>query len=177
MKRDNESGPPVPPSKADQAIDARRHSGGRILVEQAYAQGKMLQASAWSGDFPRGITPSDIDYVVESGGYFLFAEFNRGTGLFSELMGGQRYLYEKLWKISPRFLVAVVGHNAPRDRPLCSKTDIESLEVRHHSGYQYQTQCPKLAKEAWFFFNTRLTKSPETLVQALTSRAMKDKSA
>lgn len=150
-------------------------SGGRILVEEAYAQGKMLDSSAWAGDFPRGITPSDIDYVLESDGYFLFAEFNRGPGTFDAMSKGQRILYSNLCSLSPNCVVAVVGHNAPRDRAICTKTDIESLEVRHHSGYQYQTQCPQEAKEKWVSINKKIVESPSQLVRCLTTQASRGK--
>jgi hypothetical protein len=147
-----------------------RKSGGRILVEEAYAQGKMLDSREWNGVLVRGITPSDLDYVVESGGYFLFAEFNRGVGSFDSLSRGQAILYGRLCEVSRKFIVAVVGHSAPKDRAICTKTDIASIEVRHVSGYRFKSRSPEESRRVWDYINRNFAEAPERLVRSMEAK-------
>jgi hypothetical protein len=106
-------------------------SGGRILSEQAYAQGKMLDHGNWK--LARGITPSDVDFVVESGGCFLFAEFSRGCGSFDCLSKGQRMMYARL--ASRRSdIVVVCQHSVPSDRAIDTLADVEAATVYFDGG-------------------------------------------
>jgi hypothetical protein len=54
-------------------------SGGKIICEQAYALGKMLDSSGWHGLLRNGITPSDIDLPAvplcfDNNGSIIFCE-------------------------------------------------------------------------------------------------------
>lgn len=103
-------------------------SGGRILSQEAYAQGKMLDHSSWR--LARGITPSDIDWTVDSNGFVLFAEFQRGVASFSGMSIGQRRMYSSLLN-RQGCAVAICGHNVPASRAIDTMNDVSSLEFHY----------------------------------------------
>lgn len=107
-------------------------SQGRIMVEQAYAQGKMLDHSGWS--LARGITPSDIDFTIEASGQFLFAEFSRNCGSTDCLKKGQAMMYRRLCSKSDHNLVVVCSHSVEPDRAIDSRTDVESCTIYFDAG-------------------------------------------
>ena len=49
---------------------------GGIYREAAYALGKMLNHSEWYGKLARGITASDIDFVIDANGRIIFGELS-----------------------------------------------------------------------------------------------------
>lgn len=111
-------------------------SKGRIIVEAAYAQGKMLQSSSWHNVLARGITPSDIDFVVESEGCFLLAEFSRDTHCLEGLKRGQELLYRRLWHHTATmpWVVAICQHNVPIEQQIDTKRDVDACTVYFSSN-------------------------------------------
>lgn len=121
------------------------NSGGRILCEQAYAQGKMLDSSGWDGVLARRITPSDIDFYVESSGCYLFAEFSRDCVELGCLSRGQELAYTRLSRLPGGHAVAVCKHSVPTSRAINTKADVEACTVYFASG----TKSVLLCNEQW----------------------------
>jgi hypothetical protein len=117
------------------------NSGGRIICEQAYAQGKMLDSSGWNGVLARGITPSDIDFYVESSGCFLFAEFSRDSSDLESLSRGQELAYTRLSRRPTGDAVAVCRHNVPFTRAIDTKEDVQACTVYFASGSKSVQLC------------------------------------
>lgn len=69
---------------------------GSIIIEEAYAQGKMLDHSGWRHTLPRNITPSDIDMCIDNNGVILLVELSSQTDNWNDLKRGQALLYENL---------------------------------------------------------------------------------
>lgn len=107
-------------------------SGGAIMFREAYAQGKMLDHSGWH--LARGVTPSDIDMVVESYGCFLFAELTKNGCDWSNLKTGQRILYESLARIPGNHVVCLARHSVPSGEQVDTYEDIEAASVRWAGG-------------------------------------------
>lgn len=109
-------------------------SGGRILCEQAYAQGKMLDSSGWQG-LPRGITPSDIDLTFDNEGRILFTEFARHHTEWSELNKGQQILYRNIVSGSNgMFMAALAKHSVDAERAIKTSEDVESFQPMFLAG-------------------------------------------
>ncbi len=65
----------------------------------------------FAGCFPGKVSFSDVDGIVELGGYFLLLEWKSQGG---SVQGGQRIMYQNMTALSPKFTVIVVnGH--PRE--------------------------------------------------------------
>lgn len=107
-------------------------SGGAIICHEAYAQGKMLDHSGWH--LARGVTPSDIDMVVESFGCFLFAELTKGDCDWSNLKTGQKILYNSLAKIPGNHVICLARHSVPSGEYVDTYQDIEAALVRWATG-------------------------------------------
>ncbi len=69
---------------------------GQIIIEEAYAQGKMLDHSGWYGQLPRGITPSDIDMIFDFDGLTVLVELKSRSADWGKVDVGQRRAYENL---------------------------------------------------------------------------------
>lgn len=139
------------------------NSKGRIIVEAAYAQGKMLDNSAWSERLARRITPSDIDFVVESESCFIFAEFSRDTSTLEGLKKGQNLLYKRLWQHTRTlpWIIAICQHNVPVDRQIDTLNDVINCTV-------YFDGCKSLAitNLEWASLVTSWSNNPkETLLR------------
>ncbi len=106
-------------------------SNGQIINVAAYAQGKMLDHSQWAGRLPRSITPSDIDFVLADGRFFLFVELSSRHDHWNELAVGQRRLFEDLILRDGERTVAVLArHNAGgQERQIDTLNDVVSFEV------------------------------------------------
>lgn len=103
---------------------------GAIYCEQAYAQGKMLDSSGWSGFLPRTITPSDIDHVFDNAGRMVFTEFSSKTSDWGKLPVGQRLLYENLLKSSGgRHVAALCQHNTPKDKQIDTRKGVIAFSL------------------------------------------------
>lgn len=88
----------------------KQFTPGGIRCPEAYAQGKMLDHSAWSGQMARGITPSDIDAFIESSGCFLFWELTRDAGKLEDIATGQRIALARLAKLPGTHCLAILRH-------------------------------------------------------------------
>lgn len=140
-------------------------SGGRIMCEQAYAQGKMLDSSAWNGLLARGITPSDIDWFVESSGCYLFAEFSRDCVELECLPRGQELAYMRLARRPNGDAVAICKHSVPTSRAICTKTDVEACTVYFASG----TKSVLLCNDQWQQLVTKWAANPVLATRWLES--------
>ncbi len=105
---------------------------GSIHSKNAYAQGKMLDHSAWLKDepLPRGITPSDIDMVIDDNGAMLFNELSSRHHRWHELSTGQRRLYEGLI-FQTQHCAVLCKHSVPpaEEREINTRTDIDNFQV------------------------------------------------
>jgi hypothetical protein len=112
---------------------------GEIIVEQAYAQGKMLDHSSWR--LPRNITPSDTDFVLDIGGCVLFAEFSSQHQEWVDLQNGQRWAYESQVRHGPH-IAALCFHCVRPDRAINTTNDVVSFQVMvHYRGSFLTSEC------------------------------------
>lgn len=109
-------------------------SGGKIICEQAYAQGKMLNSASWSGLLARGITPSDIDFVIEANGVCLLAEFSRDSTDLEGLSIGQSIMYRRLAARPGQDVVCVCRHSVPWDQQIDTRHDVEEATAYFAAG-------------------------------------------
>lgn len=136
-------------------------SRGLIVCRERYAQGKMLDHSQWR--LGRGVTPSDIDFVVESYGCFLFAELTRGPCEWGALKVGQRMLYDSLAKIPGNHVVCLAKHAVPIWRDIDTYSDIEQANVRWACG----TKSLLIDSEMWQWLVTEWVLRPDHVVRLL----------
>lgn len=124
----------------------RQFTPGGIRCPEAYAQGKMLDHSWWSGKMRGKITPSDIDMVVESHGCFLLCEISRSFDTLEELSTGQRILLQRFAKIPGTHCVAILRHGLfSMSRPVETANDIVSATIYFDRG----TCCSVLDGLQW----------------------------
>lgn len=138
-------------------------SGGKILCADAYAQGKMLDHSGWS--LARGITPSDIDFFVESSGCFLWAEFSRDCFDLECLSRGQQLAYTRLARRPNADAVAVCRHSVPTSRQINTARDVETCTVYFASG----TKSVLLCNDQWQQLVPKWAANPAEATQWLES--------
>lgn len=118
----------------------RTFTPGGIRCPEAYAQGKMLDHSWWSGKMRGRITPSDIDMVVESYGCALFCEISRDHEQFEDLPTGQRLLLQTLAKLNGGHCVALLRHGLfSHSKPIDTANDILSATVYFDCGSRSAT--------------------------------------
>jgi hypothetical protein len=106
---------------------------GAILSEEAYALGKMLDHAAWQrGDriLPRGITGSDIDFVLDNAGYEIIGELSRSAAEWKQTTFAQKRVYEGLIKWGAPHVAVLCLHNIdPSERRAISpKLDVVSFQ-------------------------------------------------
>lgn len=107
-------------------------SGGGVLSEKAYAQGKMLNHSGWNNVLPRGITPSDVDMFFDNAGSILYCEISKHHRDWCELdekAYGQSLGYKNIIE-GTKNLAVLCRHDVDRDRQINTLTDISSFHVR-----------------------------------------------
>lgn len=103
---------------------------GSIHSPEAYAQGKMLDHSRWAGELPRNITPSDVDMVIESGGYTMYCELSSQYNNWPFLALGQRKMYESFVRFNPnRSICVLLYHRTPLDKQVDTFGGIESASI------------------------------------------------
>jgi hypothetical protein len=136
-------------------------SGGSIICEQSYAQGKMLDHSRWH--LSRGVTPSDIDFVVESYGCFLWCELTKNACDWDSLKTGQRMLYDSLAKIPGNNVVCLARHSVPRGKKVDTFNDIEAVAVRWACG----SKSLLLEKSGWQTLVTEWVPRPQQVIASL----------
>lgn len=108
---------------------------GGIRCPEAYAQGKMLDHSWWSGQMRGRITPSDIDMVVESHGCLLVCEITRDAESWNDLKAGQRILLMNVARLPGTHCVAILRHGLMSiSKEINTATDIVEATVYFDSG-------------------------------------------
>jgi len=85
----------------------------------------------FAGCFPGKIGMSDVDGIVEIGGYFLLIEWKSSGGAVT---GGQRIMFEQLTALSPRITVVVVS-GEPRE------PTVESIQVFRNGVGSLPEKC------------------------------------
>lgn len=101
---------------------------GDIICEQAYAQGKMLNHSGWNGRLPRGITPSDVDMLLDDDGVILFIEISSQHKDWMELEIGQRKCYQNIVRGNQEHMAALVTHSVPVSEKIDTSRDFETVQ-------------------------------------------------
>ena len=141
---------------------------GGIRCPEAYAQGKMLDHSWWSGKMRGKITPSDIDIVIESHGCFLWCEVSRQYKTIEEMPTGQRILLANLSRLAGVHCVAVLYHGLMSgSKEIDTANDIASATVYFDRG----TGVATLSPEDWRAFATAWTfHSPNAVTEFLRNR-------
>jgi hypothetical protein len=113
-------------------------TAGRILIEAAYAAGKMLDNSGWNGLLRDKAMPSDIDHpavgwCLDNRGSILCADFSISCDSWEQLartLKGQRWLYESLIRYAPHCAVVCKHSVAPEmRRPIDTLRDVERFQV------------------------------------------------
>jgi len=140
-------------------------SGGRILSEAAYAQGKMLDHSGWK--LARKITPMDIDMVVESNGCFLCVELKKGGAHYKTLSIGQRRAFKALLAQSDNNLLVLAGHEVGSDRAIDTLHDISSIYVRHGRWGEYSNQDRTQVFPRWTWLVEGWASNPHRILALL----------
>lgn len=105
---------------------------GSIRTHAAYAQGKMLDHSRWSGVLPRLITPSDIDIVFDDARNcrVCFCELSRSSSTWIGISTGQRRLYSRLVASGHGKVFAVLlKHCTPVSNDIDTYSGVESFQV------------------------------------------------
>ena len=102
-------------------------------MEEAYALGKMLDHTAWQrGDriLPRGITGSDVDFVLDNAGYEILGELSRTGAEWKQTSFGQRGVYEGLIRWGAPHVAVFCRHNVALDdrRAISPKLDVVSFQ-------------------------------------------------
>jgi hypothetical protein len=116
-----------------------RGLGGKILVETAYAQGKMLNHHEWTGKLGSPlITPSDVDMIFDFNGHLLVCELSRSANMFTGLSDGQARLYLELVLLGA--FACVLQHHVDADIQINTYRDVDRFSVMfmwrkrvHHS--------------------------------------------
>ena len=123
---------------------------GKIVCEEAYAQGKMLNHESWL--LPRGITPSDIDAVFDDGlhGRTLFVELTKSTSTWSAVSAGQRRLY---WAIVARghgnAIASLCLHAVPSHLEIDTRNDIVKFQVMYFASLFGCATSPVYEGKLW----------------------------
>jgi hypothetical protein len=113
----------------------RQFTPGGIRCPEAYAQGKMLDHSWWSGKMRGKITPSDSDMVMESYGCFLLCEISRHADTLEDLSVGQRLLLQRFAELPGTHCVTILRHGLfSISKPIDTANDIISATVYFDCG-------------------------------------------
>jgi hypothetical protein len=103
---------------------------GTILVEKAYALGKMAESSSWYGLLRTGITPCDIDLCFDNNGKMIFGELSSHTDTWNDISYGQRKVYEGAIAHQPHCAVLCKHSIKPEmDRAIDTRFDVEKFQV------------------------------------------------
>lgn len=139
----------------------RQFTPGGIRCPEAYAQGKMLDHSYWSGKMRGKITPSDNDMVVESYGCFLLCEISRDSKTLDDLSIGQRILLRRFAELPGVHCVAILRHGLLSiSKPIDTANDILSATVYFDSG----KRCAFLSGIEWRAFAVAWTYNAQNAI-------------
>jgi hypothetical protein len=103
----------------------------------------MLDHSGWQ--LSGGISPSDIDFVIERFGRFLFVEVSAQADTLAGLRTGQRKLYSALAGLGRGNAVAIARHSVPAGQLIDTFADIESVGVYFDAG----NKSARLGPDGW----------------------------
>lgn len=114
-------------------MPAHSEDAGKIIREQAYAAGKMMDSSGWNGLLVRKITPSDIDLCFDGNGKILKCDFSRTCDNWDDLgrwLKGQRTLYWNDIRYSPH-AAALCKHSVKPElgRRIDTLRDVDSFQI------------------------------------------------
>lgn len=144
---------------------------GGIYNEAAYAQGKMLDHSAWFGKLPRGITPSDVDFCFDNAGNKLLCELSSKHNAWKSLDVGQRRLYESF--VSAEDTTAVLlKHSVPKERQINTIQDIDEFQVMFCSNHK-QFVSEIFNGDRWFGFVLKWFENPDEVRGWICSKQTK----
>ena len=107
-------------------------ASGVIRIEEAYAQGKMLNNAKWKGFLPRGSTPSDIDMVFQDMQHqrILFCELSRRQRYWRDVTHAQRHVYiGAITSGQGKSLAVLLNHNVPASRQIDTYSDIVTFQI------------------------------------------------
>jgi len=99
------------------------------------AQSRCLDHSAWSGKLKSNgndVLFSDIDAVLEFGGFFIFVDFKAGPALptLPELHRGQVLLFHRLLSaLEGRAILALACHTVDADRRIDTLGDVDRFSI------------------------------------------------
>lgn len=111
-------------------------SGGNVIVEEAYAVGKMLEHEEWQF-LPRGITPSDTDWFIHNrdSHTFLRFELKYREARWARLDNGQREAFAEDVRRGDFYLLCSHNVTVEERRKIRSLSDVEQFEVTFmHDG-------------------------------------------
>lgn len=107
-----------------------RGEPGSIQLQEAYAQGKMLESTGWRDVLPRKCYPSDCDLWFADGQRFLLCEFAKRARSWLEVPNAQRRCYEDALRAMSNGSCAVLCcHSVPSDRQVNTMVDLDHFQV------------------------------------------------
>jgi hypothetical protein len=116
-------------------MPAHSDTAGSIILEEAYAAGKMLDNSGWNGLLRNKITPSDIDHPAvplcfDNRGAIIFCDFSIHCDSWARMLRGQRLLYEGFVRWGPHCAV-VCKHSVTAEmrRHIDTLRDVECFQA------------------------------------------------
>lgn len=110
-------------------------TAGSVILEEAYALGKMLDHSGWNGLLRDHITPADIDIpgvpmVFDNKGAIIFADLTRSYLSWDKVLVGQWLLYEALAHHGPHCSILCKHSVTPQTgRKINTLLDVEQFQV------------------------------------------------
>jgi len=87
----------------------------------------MLDHSGWYGVLPRGITPSDIDFVFDANGRLLLGELKSKVANWDNVPAGQRRLYQAFAMLG--CVCVVARHETPEGKQIDTLRDVVAFQV------------------------------------------------
>lgn len=111
-------------------MPAHNSGAGSIILEEAYALGKMVECSAWNGLLRDHITPSDIDLCFDNNGSVIFVDLSVSYDRWDIALAGQRRMYAAIIAGGPHCAVLAKHSVTPSlGRKIDSLHDIESFQA------------------------------------------------
>ena len=149
-------------------------SGGKILWEHAYAQGKMLDHSSW--DLPRNITPSDVDMFFDNRGSIVYCEVSSQCVSWQQLEQGQRWGYESIIK-GTSDLAVLCKHSVAVDKQIDTRYDINAFQVQVFNNETGGFEVAKVVtgNRYWQKFISNFYANPRRLRAAILRRCKSEK--
>ena len=114
-------------------MPAHSHRAGSVILEEAFALGKMHDSSGWNGLLRDHITPSDVDLCFDNNGSIIFIDFSNNCDDWDELdkkLHGQRWFYESVIKHGPH-CAALCKHSISPEmgRKIDTLRDVERFQI------------------------------------------------